>query len=95
MKLLWAMWVVGGLPALAAPLIWFAGLFAFLAQGNTDAQRAYIAAGMAYPLVYLGCLIFSVGLARGGDPLAAMKLMLIAVVWLVLVLLLWPVFGMK
>lgn len=91
MKTLWAMWLIAGLPALAAPLIWFAGLFAFLAHGFSDAQRLYIVAGMAYPLVYLACLILSVRLARGGDPAAAMKRMAIAIAWLVGLLVLAPV----
>ncbi|MGQ0621308.1 MAG: hypothetical protein ACT4QA_15515 [Panacagrimonas sp.] len=91
MKALWAMWLIGGLPALAAPLIWFAGLFAVIAEGFTAAQRYHVMACMAYPLVYLLCLIVSIGRARGGDPAAAARVMLVAVAWLAAVVLLWPV----
>jgi cobalamin biosynthesis protein CobD/CbiB len=94
-SLLWILRILGGLPALTAPLLWFGGLFAFLAEGLSDAQRMYILAGMAYPLVYIGCFIVSSGMVRAGDIAGAEMVMGGALVYLVLVLALWPAFGIK
>ena len=95
MTTLWLLRIVAGLPALCAPILWFGGLFAFLAQGISNAQRAYIVAGMAYPLVYLASFIASVGFVRTGDVVAAQAAMAAALAYLVAVLALWPVLGLK
>ena len=95
MTTLWFLRILGGLPALTAPILWFGGMFAFLAQGITDAQRAYIAAGMAYPLAYVGCFIASSSLVRSGDIATAQWVMAGALGYLVVLLVLWPVLGMK
>lgn len=95
MTTLWILRIVAGLPALSAPLLWFAGLFAFLAQGITDVQRTYILAGMAYPIVYVGCFLASVSYVRAGDVAAAQWAIAVALLYLVAVLALWPVLGLK
>jgi len=95
MSTLWLLRIVAGVPALSAPLLWFAGLFAFLAQGITDAQRLYIVAGMAYPFVYVACLFASTGFMRAGDPVAAQGAIGVALAYLVVVLALWPLLGLK
>ena len=95
MNMLWMMWLIGGVPALAAPVIWLGGLFAFLAQGVPDSQRFWILAGMLYPLVYLVCLIMSIGEMRGGDLVSARTTMKFAMGWIVAVLVTWPLFGIK
>lgn len=95
MTTVWLLRIAAGLPALLAPLLWFGGLFAFLAQGITDAQRAYIVAGMAYPLVYVGCFVASVNFVRAGDVVAAQWAIAVALAYLVAVLALWPVLGLK
>jgi hypothetical protein len=95
MTTLWLLRIVTGLPALSAPILWFAGLFAFLAQGISDAQRYYILAGMAYPFVYVGCFLASVSFARAGDIASAQWAIAGALAYLVVVLALWPLLGLK
>jgi hypothetical protein len=95
MTTLWCLRILSGLPALSAPILWFGGLFAFLAEGITTAQRMYVLAGMAYPLVYVACFVISVGLVKSGDVAAAQSAMAAALAYLVLVLALWPLLGLK
>jgi cobalamin biosynthesis protein CobD/CbiB len=95
MTTLWLLRIIGGLPALTAPILWFGGLFAFLAEGISDAQRMYVLAGMAYPLVYVGCFVASVGFVRSGDIPAAQFAMAGALAYGVVVLALWPVLGLE
>jgi len=95
MTTLWLLRILAGLPALSAPILWFGGLFAFLAEGIGTAQRLYVLAGMAYPLLYVGCFIASVGFVRSGDVAAAQSAMAGAMAYLVIVLALWPVLGLK
>ena len=95
MTTLWLLRIIGGLPALSAPILWFAGLFAFLAHGISNAQRMYVLAGMAYPLVYVACFVASVSLVRSGDVAAAQSAMAGALAYGVVVLALWPVLGLK
>ena len=95
MTALWLLRIIGGLPALSAPILWFGGLFAFLAEGISMAQRMYVLAGMAYPLVYIACFVVSVGFVRSGDVAAAQSAMAVALAYGVIVLALWPVFGLK
>lgn len=95
MTTLWLLRIIAGLPALSAPILWFAGLFAFLAEGITIAQRLYVLAGMAYPLVYLVCFTISTSFVQSGDVSGAQGAMSCALAYLVIVLALWPVFGLE
>lgn len=95
MSTLWLLRILGGLPAVSAPILWFGGLFAFLAEGITTAQRMYVLAGMAYPLFYVACFIVSMGFVRSGDVTTAQWIMAAALGYLAIVLVLWPVLGLK
>ena len=95
MTTLWLLRILAGLPALSAPLLWFGGLFAFLAEGIGMAQRLYVLAGMAYPLIYVGCFVVSTGFVRSGDIAAAQTAVACALAYLVIVLALWPFLGLR
>ena len=84
-----------GAPVIATPLLWFGALFAFLAHGITPVQQLHVLAVAAYPIVYLVGFINSRVHSRRDDFEAATSVMVKVLIYLVVVLGLWPVIGFQ
>jgi len=95
-----AFWLVAsgillGLPVIATPVLWLGGLFAFLAQGITPLQQLHVLAAVFYPVVYVVGFVVSRDPARRQDYRKATGVMSKVLIYLVAVIVLWPVIGFR
>jgi hypothetical protein len=93
--LLWTLRILLGIPVIGTPILLFGGLFALLAHGITPIQQLHVLAAVAYPVVYIVGFIASRRHSRRHDFKAATAVMLKVLVYLLAVILLWPVIGFQ
>lgn len=84
-----------GIPVIATPLLLFGALFALLAQGITPLQQLHVLAAVAYPVVYIVGFVNSRRYSRNGDFKSATGVMMKVLIYLVAVIVLWPVIGFR